>query len=70
MKITDAGELTSYETPPTECLFHISIISYSNGVWFAGPGDYDKEKLFGRLQDWIGVKNARIYSVKVPTITE
>ena len=70
MKITDAGELTTYETPPIECMFYFSIISYSNGIWFTGPGDYNKEKLIGRLQGWMGVKNARIYSVKVPTISE
>lgn len=66
MKIEDAGEIRSFELPPRECDFFITVVRYSNDWWATGPSGYNKEDVINSLRSFTGITDARIYTVRLP----
>lgn len=66
MLIEEAGELTSFETPPTEMTLYMTAIQYSTGTWMSGPSSPDKNELLRTLNRYTGLEKVRIYAVRLP----
>lgn len=66
MEIEDKGELTKFETMPTEGTLYLTAVRYGPGSWMQGPSGMDKAQVITALSTWTGIDRARIYAVKVP----
>ena len=67
MIIDDMGELSEFETPPTEATFYLTMVRYEscNG-WITGPSGLNKESVLVALEAWQGLDAARIYTIRLP----
>lgn len=66
MEIEDKGELTKFETMPTEGTLYLTAVRYTSGSWMQGPSGMDKAQVIAALNSWSGIDKARIYAVKIP----
>lgn len=66
MEIEDKGELTKFETMPTEGTLYLTAVRYPPSSWMQGPSGMDKGQVVTALSAWTGIDKARIYAVKVP----
>ena len=66
MKIEEHGELTSFETLPTETRFYFSVIWFEGGFWCPGPAGEDKERVISSARNYKNASTARIYSARLP----